>query len=132
MTVTSLKPAMPPCRPATFFNVQVTSRSAPGADCCAAWIAASSAFWRFPAFDVPWNVLSVVAMLVLALGVIDTHATAWRWRGIHDAQIAITRGVTFTSTRVEHSEPVRFVASSTVRVSTKLTTFSSALSDGAK
>src|SRR5688572_6309030 len=94
VTVTSLKPAMPPRRPATFFSVQVTSRSAPGADCCAAWIAASSAFWRFPAFEVPWNVFTV-AILVLLLGVIDTRATVRRLRGIDDAQIAITSGVTF-------------------------------------
>jgi hypothetical protein len=33
-------------------------------------------------------------MLVLVFGVIDTRATAWRLRGIHDAQIAVTRGVT--------------------------------------
>src|SRR5262245_56863395 len=87
VTVTSLKPTMPPRRPATFFNVQVTRRSAPVADCSAASIAASSAFWRFPAFEVPLNDFSV-AMVVLVLGLIDTGAAARRWRGIHDAQIA--------------------------------------------
>jgi hypothetical protein len=57
-TVTSLRPVIPPWRPETFFKVHSINRSAPGAACCAACIARSSAFCRLPFLEVPLNVFS--------------------------------------------------------------------------